>query len=129
MACHCADSSSLGISCERLPCRRSLFQTPCACCPAKAIKEKAPMNIRNTNGDRTCTVGTTVMKNWAPFVFGPALAMLSVYGRSWRKFLSNSSSKSCPQIDSPPVPSPIHGMPSAGEKTLGSNLSDRPSVS
>ena len=33
------------------------------------------------------TVGTTVMKNCEPFVFGPALAMLTVNGRSCRKFL------------------------------------------
>ena len=30
------------------------------------------------------TVGTTVMKNWDPLVFDPALAMLSVYGLSCR---------------------------------------------
>ena len=52
------------------------------------------------------TVGTTVMKNWEPLVFGPALAMLTVYGRSCLKFRLNSSSNSPPQIDSPPVPSP-----------------------
>lgn len=32
-------------------------------------------------------VGTVVMKNWLPFVPGPALAMDTVKGRSWRKFL------------------------------------------
>ena len=31
------------------------------------------------------TVGTTVIKNCEPFVFGPALAMLTVYGRSCLK--------------------------------------------
>ena len=28
------------------------------------------------------TVGTTVIKNWEPLVLGPALAILTVYGRS-----------------------------------------------
>ena len=55
---------------------------------------------------RLLTVGTTVMKNCDPLVLGPALAMLTVYGRSCLKFRWNSSSNSPPQIDSPPVPSP-----------------------
>ena len=32
-------------------------------------------------------VGTVVMKNWLPFVPGPALAMDRVKGRSCRRFL------------------------------------------
>ena len=36
-------------------------------------------------------VGTVVMKNWLPLVFGPALAMLRVKGRSCLKLRSNSS--------------------------------------
>ena len=32
------------------------------------------------------TVGTTVMKNCEPLEFGPAFAMLSVYGRSCLRF-------------------------------------------
>lgn len=65
--------------------------------------------------------GTVVMKNCEPFVFGPAFAMLSVYGLqtsaheeisvtgTYLSCLScgwNSSSNSWPQMDSPPVPSP-----------------------
>ena len=55
------------------------------------------------------TVATTVMKNWEPFVSGPALAMLSVYGRSCFKEGWNSSSNSSFHIDSPPVPVPEGG--------------------
>lgn len=50
--------------------------------------------------------GTTVTKNCDPFVFGPALAMDSVYGRSCFNSGWNSSWKSLPQIDWPPVPLP-----------------------
>jgi len=46
------------------------------------------------------------MKNCDPFVFGPAFAMLTVYGRSCRSDGWNSSSNSPPQILSPPVPLP-----------------------
>lgn len=53
------------------------------------------------------TVGKTEIKNWLPFVFGPAFAMESVYGRSWRNDGWNSSLKSPPQMDSPPVPVPV----------------------
>jgi len=52
------------------------------------------------------TEGATIMKNCDPFVFGPALAMLTVYGRSCRSDGWNSSSNSPPQILSPPVPLP-----------------------
>jgi len=52
------------------------------------------------------TVGVVVMKNCEPFVLGPALAMLSVYGRSCRSVGWNSSSNSPPQMLSPPVPIP-----------------------
>uniref|UniRef100_A0A182VKX4 Secreted protein n=1 Tax=Anopheles merus TaxID=30066 RepID=A0A182VKX4_ANOME len=51
------------------------------------------------------------MKNWLPFVFGPALAMLTVYGRSCLSVEQNSSLNSPPQIDWPPVPVPV-GSPS-----------------
>lgn len=54
------------------------------------------------------TVGATVMKNWDPLVFGPALAMLRVYGLSCLRDGWNSSSNSPPHIDSPPVPLPAH---------------------
>ena len=40
-----------------------------------------------------CGVATWVMKNWLPFVPGPALAMESTPGPSWRSVLSNSSGK------------------------------------
>jgi len=55
------------------------------------------------------TVASVVTKNCDPFVFGPALAMLNVYGLSCFR-LENSSSNSRPQILSPPVPSP-NGSP------------------
>lgn len=51
------------------------------------------------------TVFSVVIKNWLPFVFGPALAILTVYGLSCFSVL-NSSSNSLPQMLSPPVPSP-----------------------
>lgn len=51
-------------------------------------------------------VGTVVMKNCEPFVFGPALAIESVNGRSCLKFRLNSSGNSEPQMLCPPVPSP-----------------------
>ena len=51
-------------------------------------------------------VATVVMKNCEPFVFGPAFAMETVYGRSCRKSREISSANSPPQIDVPPVPSP-----------------------
>ena len=52
-------------------------------------------------------VGTVVIKNWLPLVLGPAWAILRVKGRSCRKLRSNSSWKCCPQMDWPPVPSPV----------------------
>jgi len=55
---------------------------------------------------RLLTDGATVTKNCDPFVFGPALAMLTVYGRSCRSDGWNSSSNSPPQMLSPPVPLP-----------------------
>ena len=51
-------------------------------------------------------VGTVVTKNWEPLVFGPALAMDRVKGRSCRSDRWNSSSNSDPQMEVPPVPSP-----------------------
>eukprot|EP00967_Tisochrysis_lutea_P084239 scaffold117647_cov32-Tisochrysis_lutea.AAC.2 len=58
-------------------------------------------------GRRTCTtrpktvcllsshvVGAHVMKNCEPLVLGPALAIDTVYGRSWRRLRWNSSSNS-----------------------------------
>ena len=39
-------------------------------------------------------VGAVVMKNCEPFVLGPAFAIDSVYGRSWRSERWNSSSNS-----------------------------------
>ena len=39
------------------------------------------------DGEGSQGVGTVVMKNWLPFVPGPALAMDSVKGRSCRRFL------------------------------------------
>ena len=56
--------------------------------------------------DHTLTVGAMVMKNWEPLVLGPALAMLTVKGRSCFSDGWNSSSNSPPQMDSPPVPVP-----------------------
>ena len=53
-------------------------------------------------------MGTTVIKNCDPLVFGPALAILTVYGLSCFNVGWNSSSNSPPQIDSPPVPVPIN---------------------
>ena len=53
---------------------------------------------------------SVVMKNWEAFVFGPALAILSVYGLSCFKD-ENSSSNSLPQMLSPPVPSPSGSPP------------------
>lgn len=53
------------------------------------------------------TVGTTVMKNCELLEAGPALAMLSVYGRSCRSVGWNSSSNSPPQMLSPPMPVPV----------------------
>ena len=64
------------------------------------------MIIMKVKASHPPTVGTTVIKNCEPFVFGPALAMLTVYGRSCLKLRWNSSSNSPPQMDSPPVPSP-----------------------
>mmetsp|Transcript_9058 Transcript_9058/g.29940 ORF Transcript_9058/g.29940 Transcript_9058/m.29940 type:complete len:377 (-) Transcript_9058:1508-2638(-) len=53
-----------------------------------------------------CAADLKVMKNWEPFVFGPAFAIETVKGRSCRSERWNSSSNSCPQIEVPPVPSP-----------------------
>ena len=52
----------------------------------KRFSEKicCPLFFERTVG--VLTVGTTVMKNCEPFVFSPALAMLTVNGRSCRKF-------------------------------------------
>lgn len=52
-------------------------------------------------------MGTTVMKNCEPLEAGPALAMLSVYGRSCLSVGWNSSSNSPPQMLSPPMPVPV----------------------
>lgn len=46
--------------------------------------------------------GTVVMKNCEPLVLGPLFAMETVKGRSCLRVLTNSSSNSPPQIDSPP---------------------------
>src|ERR1700739_1398417 len=54
-------------------------------------------------------VFSVVMKNCEPLVFGPALAILTVYGLSCFRD-ENSSSNSLPQMLSPPVPSP-NGSP------------------
>ena len=43
------------------------------------------MIIMKVKSSHPPTVGTTVIKNCEPFVFGPALAMLTVYGRSCLK--------------------------------------------
>lgn len=43
------------------------------------------MIIMKVKASHPPTVGTTVIKNCEPFVFGPALAMLTVYGRSCLK--------------------------------------------
>ena len=51
-------------------------------------------------------VATVVMKNCDPFVFGPALAMETVYGRSCLRSRVISSSNSPPHMETPPVPSP-----------------------
>lgn len=56
-------------------------------------------------------VATVVMKNWEPFVFGPALAELSVYGLSCLPKGENSSSNSPPQMLSPPLPVPVGSPP------------------
>ena len=66
------------------------------------------------------SVGTTVMNHWLPFVsknkeydygwnysLGPALAYDRRYGKLCFNDGWNSSSKSPPQIDSPPVPLPV----------------------
>lgn len=57
--------------------------------------------------DEQLTVGTTVMKNCEPLEAGPALAILSVYGRSCLSVEWNSSSNSPPQMLSPPMPVPV----------------------
>ena len=44
--------------------------------------------------------------HWEPLVLGPALAMDTVKGRSWRRLRLNSSANSPPQMLCPPVPSP-----------------------
>ena len=49
-------------------------------------------------------VAAVVMKNWLPFVFGPAFAIERQKGSCLS--LKFSSSKALPQIDLPPVPSP-----------------------
>lgn len=49
----------------------------------------------------------TVTTHCEPLVPGPALAMDRMPGRSCRSALWNSSSNSPPQMDSPPVPSPV----------------------
>ncbi len=58
---------------------------------------------------RELTVLVVVMKNWLPLVFGPALAMLTVYGWSCCRVV-NSSSKGLPHMLWPPWPFP-HGSP------------------
>ena len=45
--------------------------------------------------------------HWLPLVPGPALAIESVKGRSWRRLRLNSSENSPPQMLCPPVPSPV----------------------
>ena len=45
-------------------------------------------------------------RTWLPLVPGPALAMLRVKGRSWRRSRVISSPNSPPHMDCPPVPSP-----------------------
>ncbi|KAH9517535.1 hypothetical protein DERF_008205 [Dermatophagoides farinae] len=52
-------------------------------------------------------VAMTVMKNWDPFVLGPALAMDNVNGLSCFKCGTISSSNSAPQMEAPPVPVPV----------------------
>lgn len=52
-------------------------------------------------------MGTTVTKNCEPLEAGPALAILSVYGRSCLSVGWNSSSNSPPQMLSPPMPVPV----------------------
>ena len=52
-----------------------------------------------------------------PFVLGPPLAMLTMPGRSCLRLASNSSSNSPPQMDSPPVPSPL-GSPADSSTSL-----------
>lgn len=47
------------------------------------------------------------MKNCEPLEAGPALAILSVYGRSCLSVGWNSSSNSPPQMLSPPMPVPV----------------------
>jgi len=68
----------------------------------------------NTSKDRMLViqplVGTVVIKNWDPFLFGPVFAIDTVKGRSWRRSRTNSSLNSPPQTLSPPVLSP-NGLP------------------
>ena len=52
-------------------------------------------------------IAAVVMKNCEPLVLGPQLAIDTVNGRSCLNLGWNSSWKSDPQIDVPPVPSPI----------------------
>ena len=65
-------------------------------CP---ITSKPPVTRPNT----VCLLSSqgaaaVVIKNCEPLVLGPALAMDTVKGRSWRSFLSNSSSNSPPFV-------------------------------
>lgn len=70
---------------------------------------KLKINMFNSQNDDSywlLTVGMSVIKNWLPFVCGPALAILNVYGLSCFKCGRISSSNSPPHILSPPNPVP-----------------------
>lgn len=87
------------------------------CCPIQAddddLQRSAPeLGLRT----HVCLlsshgVATVVMKNWEPFVFGPAFAEDSVYGRSCVPRGENSSSNSPPHMLSPLLPVPVGSPP------------------
>mmetsp|Transcript_42680 Transcript_42680/g.71223 ORF Transcript_42680/g.71223 Transcript_42680/m.71223 type:complete len:210 (-) Transcript_42680:554-1183(-) len=58
-----------------------------------------------------CFADLYMMKNWDPFVWGPELAILSTPRPSCVRLERSSSLKGCPQMDLPPVPSPLGSPP------------------
>ena len=52
-------------------------------------------------------------------MWGPELAMLTVYGLSWRNLGENSSSNGSSQMESPPEPVPVAANKAAKQVFVG----------